>query len=115
MSEMFNQKTFLYYQSLLGKDDLLSLWKTFLTEATAFSAQVNSSLSKKDFWALRFLYHRLKPSSQVFGLDSFALLCAKIEQDILHQNFNNLKQDVSQSLVLLDKGISLVDSYWNKS
>ena len=111
MTNLFNVPTLLAYEKSLGKAEILELWRLFVHETENTFSQIQTSLAIGDVSALRTCYHRLHPAAKVFGLDSFAFLCAKIEHNLVNSSTAQLKDDIQQSFSLWQQSFSAVALY----
>lgn len=115
MSEIFNKNSLIHYENLLGKSEILSLWAIFIEESQKNISQIKSALDSLDYSSLRSVYHKFKPAAEVFGLDSFALLCAKIEKDIVSHNLAHIERDILQSFSLWEDSVSVASVYMDSA
>ena len=59
------------------------LFAEFRRLSAADMAQLERWAVEGDRKSLRFCFHRLRSSAQVFGMNGFAALCEELEDDIL--------------------------------
>ena len=115
MTETFNQDTLINYEKLLGKKELYKLWLVFDKEGEGFVIRAQAALKNHDYPSLRAVYHQIRPAAEVFGLDSFALLCAKIEHNIVNRDLAEIDQEVCESISLCKKGLSSLALYMDSA
>ncbi len=88
MSEVFNREMPETYKKMLGEQKFLQLWEEYLSDAGAKFEKAAAYLSGRDAENLRIIFHSLKSSSLIFGLDKFAELCTKIENNLVAGDFS---------------------------
>lgn len=71
-----------YLQSF-GLAKMRKLFAEFARLSAADLQQTERWASEGDRKSLRFCFHRLRSSAQVFGMRGFAAQCATLEEDIL--------------------------------
>lgn len=98
MTQTFNQETPASYIAMLGKEKFSQLWAEYLADAEDKFIKAAQYLEQKDSANLRIVFHSLKSSSLIFGLDKFSALCAKIESDLLAGDFPEAEMSESKSL-----------------
>ena len=106
-SLLFNKRKLKTYQKVFNSDKVQHLYKEFKT-------QVNNQLKKayktKDKEELRFIFHGLKSSSLVFGMEKLSKLSSKLEQKILDGK-EVLAKDLDDCTMLYKKSLEKVDAY----
>lgn len=89
MSLLFNKSTPESYAVSLGFPVLLNLWLDYLEDCESKFQKIETLLKEEDWNNLRILFHSLKSSSLIFGLDKFSELCTKIERNILQNDISD--------------------------
>lgn len=69
------------YEDIFGPEKMRELWLEYLDKAENDLKDVEN----KNREELRLLYHSLRSSSLVFGMNAFAALCEQIETAIVEQ------------------------------
>lgn len=115
MTEVFNQSSLMNYEKLLGKEELFKLWLVFADEVESFFVRSQFALKNRDYISLREVYHQIRPAAEVFGLDSFALLCAKIEHNIVNRDLAEIDKEVCESISLCKEGLSSLVLYMDSA
>lgn len=113
MTLMFNKETPDSYKDVLGAEKFLHLWQEYLTDAESKFQKINALVQNKNWPDLRIIFHSLKSSSLIFGLDKFSKLCTKIEDCIVGGVFNDeLLSDINNSKNLWLESIEEVKAYF---
>jgi len=107
---LFNKRKLKKYQKVFNPDKVQTLYKEFKTQ---ISSQLKKAAKTKDQEELRLIFHSLKSSSQVFGMEKLSKLSGKLEQKILDKK-EILAKDLDDCTILYNKSIAKVDLYLNK-
>lgn len=112
MTVIFNPKTPESYLAFFGKEKFMNLFQEYSLDTLQKFRDVEELIKKPMGEEMRVIYHSLKSASLVFGLDSFAELCAKIENKIVVEQFDDeLKQEIKNSRKLWDESVKHITSY----
>ncbi len=112
-TEIFNPGALQTYEEMLGRDKLVMLWSEYKSGAAEKSARLEDLLKRRDWAELRIIFHSLRSSSLVFGLDKFAELCTKIESLIVQGGDSGcLPGDIRAGKALLEESIRQADIYF---
>lgn len=108
---MINKSAIEQYSNIFGNEKMAYLWKEFLDKACLDLAQVDKYLTTNAYNELRLIYHSLRSSSLVFGMEDFSAVCKEIEEKILENSstegleekvkkgqeiFNNNRKEVAE-------------------
>lgn len=67
------------YRNQLGSETLSRLWREFVADTEKFFASA-PGLQREE---LRLKFHNLRAGAQVFGLQSFSVACAALEEAVV--------------------------------
>ncbi len=94
---------------------MFSLWEDYIAKNRELLEKSQPALKRGDWAELRIIYHSLKSSSAVFGLDKFAELCTKVEEAIISgkkdAETSNL---ICNSLKLWEESLAAAATFWKK-
>lgn len=103
---MINKSSIEQYRDIFGAEKMAYLWSEFLEKAHSDFAQVDKYLNNNAYNELRLIYHSLRSSSLIFGMEDFSAVCKKIEEQILERSsVEGLKEKVKIGQQIFDKDI----------
>lgn len=108
-NDIFNLSAVKVYQAMLGNDKLSALWAEY-KQTSADKLKTAANLVQSEDWhGLRIVFHAMRSSSVVFGLDKFAELCTKIEDAIMCDD--DCRPDIAQAMILWQKSVDAAETY----
>lgn len=115
MTLIFNPEILRDYISQMGRSTMFSLWEDYIAKNRELLEKSQPALKRGDWAELRIIYHSLKSSSAVFGLDKFVELCTKVEEAIISgkkdAETSNL---ICNSLKLWEESLAAAATFWKK-
>lgn len=112
MAINFDTTTIKQYETILGKDKMISLFEEYLNEYEEYMLKSHILLESNKLENLRIIYHSLCSASLVFGMKTFAMACSKIENDILKECEKELiKTEINQSMTIFNDETAKVKDY----
>lgn len=98
---MVNLKQLNAYRDIFGQEKMLFLWREYLEQ----SAEAWTVLDELDWSLKRSKFHNWRSSSLVFGMEDFAGLCTRIEENILKKRFEQLPNQIKESKTCYENSI----------
>lgn len=89
------------YLGIFGVKKMSFLWREYLEQ----SAQAWKDMEHFDWDARRSRFHNWRSGSLVFGMEDFAVLCTRIEENILKKRFAQLPKQINESKTLYEESI----------
>lgn len=83
MGSNFNAGALQQYETVFGSDKMKQLFGEFRQKADEDLTSVPVLLKEDAREKLRLIYHSLRSSSLVFGMEGFSALCREIEESLL--------------------------------
>ena len=108
--DIFNLSAVKMYQAMLGADKLSALWAEYQQTSADKLKAAENLLKAEDWHGLRIVFHAMRSSSVVFGLDKFAELCTKIEDAIMCDD--DCRQDMAQAMPLWQKSVDAAEAFF---
>lgn len=105
---MINKQILSQYIATIGHKKILSLWQDFKIDAK----QKFEKMDVQDEQNMRLMFHSLKSSSKIFGMEDFSGFCHKIEISLIEQEKkDDIIQQVKQSRKILSRQVMEVDMF----
>lgn len=83
MNKNFNIETIKQYEAIFGHEKMINLFHEYQEKAEQDLSQVDRLIAKNSRDDLRLVFHSLRSSSLVFGMQGFSFACQDIEERIL--------------------------------
>lgn len=99
-----NLKQLNTYRDIFGAEKMLFLWREYIEQ----SAEVWAAMDELDWNQKRSRFHNWRSSSLVFGMEDFAGICTRIEENILKKRFGQLPKQIKDSKTCYENSISHV-------
>ncbi len=84
MNKNFNIEIIKQYEAIFGHEKMIDLFKEYQEKAENDLNQVDRLIEKKSRDTLRLIFHSLRSSSLVFGMQGFSFACQDIEERLLN-------------------------------
>lgn len=84
MNKNFNIETIKQYDAIFGHEKMIALFDEYKCKAESDLNQVDRLIAKNSRDDLRLIFHSLRSSSLVFGMQGFSFACQDIEERILN-------------------------------
>ena len=98
------------YKNIFGFEKFGYLWNEFVEQSQkAWTAMEDLDINHK-----RSQFHNWRSSSLVFGMEDFASLCTKIEEDILKNRQQMLSKQINEAKICYEKSIDIVKQLLEK-
>ena len=82
---MINNTAIKQYKDVFGTEKMQKLWQEFKQDSQHSLQKLNVNNKEE----VRLVFHSLRSSSKVFGLDAFSQLCEEIEDKIIKEGFSS--------------------------
>lgn len=80
----FNIETIKQYEAIFGHEKMINLFNEYQEKAEQDLNRVDSLIAQNSRDGLRLIFHSLRSSSLVFGMQGFSFACEDIEEKILN-------------------------------
>lgn len=103
-----DRQTLQQYESFFGQEKMLELWHEYFNKAQSDLRGV-ASLNPEE---QRLLYHSLRSSSLVFGMQKFAACCTAVEEAILTKaQAETLLPKIEEAAAVFEMDVQEVRNY----
>lgn len=89
------------YLDIFGAEKMSFLWREYLEQ----SEQAWHCMEELDWAQKRSRFHNWRSGSLVFGMEDYAALCTRIEENILKKRFARLPKQINESKTLYQESI----------
>src|SRR5574344_3053960 len=74
-----------YYEKMFGIEKIYDLFTEFLSKVTDDLTKAKQIVNEGNSQELRIIYHTLRSSCLIFGMNKFSQECSKIEEKFLNE------------------------------
>ena len=110
----FKKQAFKKNEKNFGKEKMKALFEVFIETKDEGISKIEPLMKEGDRESIRLIFHTLKSSALVFGIDAFAKAAGKIEDKIIAgENLICLEKEIKKAKILLREGIKKAKEYLN--